>query len=468
MRFGKFDCVFAVGGEEMFDNYVLLDIENPNSRGNSICAIAVITVKNGEVVDEKYSLINPEDRFDAINSRITGIDASQVQCAPTLNVFWPEISELLLNNVIVGHNITYDLSVLERALQRYDIDVPGFKYICTLALSRQYIQSSSYKLEELATKIGFDFEPHIAINDAVAAGKLFEYIKSFYKISTSAARFYSLESKTKDKIDERLISNLNTLKGIIEGITADSIVNPSEIQRLREWVEENAINKQYSLFAKIIDNLVVIIEDNVVDEYEQLKLRCMVSEYTSSKLYCETTLGIQVLQGILDGISCDQTIVDTEIFKLEKWLQEHDYLTGVYPYDKILHMVQDVVSDGIIDENEKDLLLKSFAEVINPMEYQDSKDNASIDLAGKSFCLTGEFVCSQKAVIAQKLQEKGAIEKSGVSAKLDYLFVGGAGSDAWKFGKIGGKIAKALELQEKGKKIQIISEENMGEILQDS
>ena len=60
-----------------------------------------------------------------------------------------------------------------------------------------------------------------------------------------------------------------------------------------------------------------------------------------------------------------------------------------------------------------------------------------------------------------KLQELGGIEKKGVSSKLDYLIVGGIGSDAWKFGKIGGKQAKAQELNEKGADIKIIDENNL-------
>ena len=75
----------------MLEKYVLLDLENPNTRGNSICAIAVVLVENDSVVKQKYTLINPEDRFDAVNAKITGIDASQVQDAPTLKEYWSEI-----------------------------------------------------------------------------------------------------------------------------------------------------------------------------------------------------------------------------------------------------------------------------------------------------------------------------------------------------------------------------------------
>ena len=63
------------------------------------------------------------------------------------------------------------------------------------------------------------------------------------------------------------------------------------------------------------------------------------------------------------------------------------------------------------------------------------------------------------------MKEKGAIQKCGVSAKLDYLFVGGMSSGAWKFGNFGGKIARALELQQEGAKVLIVAEEELERII---
>ena len=165
------------------NTYIILDLENPNTRGNSICAIAITVVKDNKIVEEKYTLIDPEDRFDAINSQITGIYPNQVLYAPTLKEYWTEIKELLENNVNIGHNITYELSVLSKSLSRYDIPVPEFRYCCTLALSRKYIQSDSYHLENLCNDLGFTYKSHIASEDVKAAHYLFEYIKTTYKVT---------------------------------------------------------------------------------------------------------------------------------------------------------------------------------------------------------------------------------------------------------------------------------------------
>lgn len=441
------------------NNYVILDLENPNTRGNSICAIALTVVKDCKVVEEKYTLINPEDRFDAINSKITGIYPAQVEDAPTLKEYWEEIKELLENNIIVGHNITYDLGVLSKSLIRYNIPVPEFRYCCTLALSRKYIQTDSYQLESLCRNLGYEYQAHVASEDVKATHVLFEHIITTYQIEATDICEYHKMDKLLEHMDERLITNINNLAGIIEGITADQVINEKEVKRLKQWLDENQINKSYMLFDKIINEISVILEDNEIDAYEQIKLRNIVQAIRSSKLYNETTLGLQLLEGIVEGISCDDAINEDEIFALRKWLEEHDYLNGVYPYDKIYCMVENVLEDGELGESEKEELAFAFRELYCPVTQVENSDG--IELEGKTFCLTGEFTSASKSEISKKLVSQGAIEKSGVSSKLDYLFVGGCGSAAWKFGKIGGKIAKAMELQEKGNKIQIIGEEEM-------
>lgn len=442
------------------NNYIILDLENPNTRGNSICAIAVTVVKDNKITEEKYTLINPEDRFDSINSQITGIYPNQVLDAPTLKEYWMEIKGLLENNIIVGHNISYDLGVLSKALNRYDISTPEFRYCCTLAMSRKYVKADSYHLQNLCNELGFNYKAHIASEDVKATHYLFEYIKVNYSVSEDDIFEYHKAEKLLEHVDERLVTNINNLAGIIEGITADQVINEKEVHRLQQWLDENQVNKSYMLFNKIINEVSLILEDNIIDLYEQMKLKNIVHAIRNSKLYNETTLGLQLLEGIVEGISCDDVINEKEILNLQKWMVENDYLGGVYPYDKIYHMVENVLEDGRISEDEKDVLAIAFRELYSPGSLH-VEDGSKLDLEGKTFCLSGEFMCASKSEVSKRLIEKGAIEKSGVSSKVDYLFVGGSGSVAWKFGKIGGKIAKAMELQEKGNKIQIIGEDEL-------
>ena len=440
----------------MIKDYISVDIENPNTRGNSICSIGIIIVKDNKIIDKKYSLINPEDRFDINNSKITGLTYADVKDAPTFKEYWKIIEDLFKNNVIVGHNITYDLSVISKALERYDIDAPVFNYYCTLKLSRKYINTNSYSLNSLCDllKINLD-NHHNALEDALASQQIFEYLNKRNDIGNSEK--FELINKVSDSMDSKLETNINTLYGIIKGINYDGIIDDKEIEKLRLWVEDNRLYKQYSLFDGIINKLEEILEDNVITEYERIELEKLVTSINESKMYSESTLTLQILNGILDGIVCNQKVNQKEIENLNIWLRQNDYLKDVYPYDKVLLEVNKVLEDGILTEEESNYIFDTFNEIVNP----DFSDDENIDFNGKTFCLTGEFKCATKQEISKKLQELGGTEKTGVSSKLDYLIVGGVGSDAWKFGKIGGKQAKAQELNEKGANIKIIDEDSL-------
>lgn len=440
----------------MIKDYISVDIENPNTRGNSICSIGIIIVKDNKIIDKKYSLINPEDRFDINNSKINGLTYADVKDAPTFKEYWKIIEDLFKNNVIVGHNITYDLSVISKALERYDIDAPVFNYYCTLKLSRKYINTNSYSLDSLCDllKINLD-NHHNALEDALASQQIFEYLNKRNDIGNSEK--FEFINKVSDSMDSKLETNINTLYGIIKGINYDGIIDDKEIEKLRLWVEDNRLYKQYSLFDRIINKLEEIIEDNVITEYERIELEKLVTSINESKIYSESTLALQILNGILDGIVCNQKVNQKEIENLNIWLRQNDYLKDVYPYDKVLLEVNKVLEDGILTEEESNYIFDTFNEIVNP----DFSDDENIDFNGKTFCLTGEFKCATKQEISKKLQELGGTEKKGVSSKLDYLIVGGVGSDAWKFGKIGGKQAKAQELNEKGANIKIIDEDSL-------
>lgn len=334
--------------------------------------------------------------------------------------------------------------------------MPDFWYIDTLQLSRQLIHAPSYRLGALTEELGFSYQEHHALEDAAAAQFLFEHLKKLYPVNTGDSRLYKYERRLKKTIDEKLVSNINDLHGIIVGITADGRVNEEEICYLQKWIDDNSKYRNYAVFDRIITKLNLILEDGVVTDYEQRELLTIADSVNHSRIYTDATLAIQILDGILKGIACDKAIEDAEVESFKMWLADNDYLAGVYPYDKILNVVTKTLEDGVITENEKKELLAEFNEVLNPVSKC-----CGIELSGKNFCLTGDFAHGSRSEMEKLLVGKGAVKKSGVSSKLDYLFVGSLGSEAWKYGNAGGKIAKARELQEKGKPIQIISEEDL-------
>ena len=440
----------------MIKDYISIDIENPNTRGNSICSIGIIVVRDNKVVNEIYSLINPEDRFDKNNSQITGLCYANVKDAPNLKEYWKEINKFFEDNVVVGHNVIYDLNVISKALERYDIDMPKINYYCTLKISREILNLKSYSLNNVCDNLNITLnEHHNALEDARASQKIFEYLNKNYDIGTS--QNFEYKSILSENLDSKLETNINSLYGIIQGINYDGIIDDKEIEKIKFWVDENRLYKHYSLFNRLIIKLEEILEDNLISDYEKIELLALVSSIDKSKIYSEATLSLQILNGILEGIVCNKQINQKEIDNLKVWLEQNDYLKDVYPYDKVLLEVNKVLEDKILTQEESIYILEIFENIINPKLDNDD----DIDFEGKTFCLTGEFKSATKQEITEKIQALGGIEKTGVSAKLNYLIIGGVGSEAWKFGKMGGKQAKAQELNEKGAGIKIIDENSL-------
>lgn len=68
------------------NRFIVFDVETPNRYNNRISAIGITIVEDGAVVDEFYSLVNPETHFDDFNTQLTGIDEYMVADAPTFPV----------------------------------------------------------------------------------------------------------------------------------------------------------------------------------------------------------------------------------------------------------------------------------------------------------------------------------------------------------------------------------------------
>ena len=142
------------------ENYIVVDIENPNMKANSICSIAFIEVKENKIVNEKYLLINPESTFDYINMNINKITKDMVKDSITFDKYWNKYKDMFENSVIVGHGIKYDLSVISKTLSNYNIKVPKFKFICTQKLSKKYFNLEKTKLNNVCDYLDIELNNH--------------------------------------------------------------------------------------------------------------------------------------------------------------------------------------------------------------------------------------------------------------------------------------------------------------------
>ncbi len=182
--------------------------------------------------------------------------------------------------------------------------------------------------------------------------------------------------------------------------------------------------------------------------------------------YSQDTNSLMHLKELLSEVSLDGKITEEEVDLLKNWLDENRHLAGNYPFDVVCNGIEKALEDGILEQEELDTLFNIFQEAFDPVNAAVNTNITSIDFNGKTVCLSGEFESfSSKAEVEELLESKGATIKKNVVKSLDYLIVGGNGSDTWSSGNYGTKVKKALEWNEKGSEIQILREEDFKKII---
>ena len=73
------------------DNFVAIDFETANFAQSSVCSVGLVIVKDGEIVDNYYSLIRPiPNYYNARCSEVNGLHFDDTNGAPEFPDVWSE------------------------------------------------------------------------------------------------------------------------------------------------------------------------------------------------------------------------------------------------------------------------------------------------------------------------------------------------------------------------------------------
>lgn len=156
-------------------NFIALDFETASPKRHSACSLALTVVRQNQVVDEMYSLIKPPTDFAPNNVRIHGITARDVINSPTFPELWPHITNFFgPEKLIVAHNAAFDVSVLRKTLEFYQLDIPNFLVLDTLKTSRQLLKGlPNYKLNTVCDYLSVSLKHHHnALADSQACAQI--------------------------------------------------------------------------------------------------------------------------------------------------------------------------------------------------------------------------------------------------------------------------------------------------------
>ncbi len=137
----------------MTTTYVALDVETTglDPARDEIIEIAAITFREADILDEFDSLVNPLRDIPPFITQLTSITDEMVADAPTIHTLRPQLRSRLGDNVLVGHNIEFDLGFLREARLAF-----GNRRIDTLTLASILApEAGRFSLRALAAHFNF-------------------------------------------------------------------------------------------------------------------------------------------------------------------------------------------------------------------------------------------------------------------------------------------------------------------------
>lgn len=160
----------------------VVDVETTGASadlGHKVIELGIARVEGGRVVAEYQQLIDPQRRVSYAITALTGISQSMVDGQPTFADQLPAAMELLSGAAILGHNVRFDLSFLNKEFRRCGRDmsaelgeVPVFD---TVRIARRRFGRGGNGLQRLAPRLGVvPTAAHRALADAVTTAGVFD------------------------------------------------------------------------------------------------------------------------------------------------------------------------------------------------------------------------------------------------------------------------------------------------------
>lgn len=145
-----------------------LDIEK-----DSIIEIGAVRIRDGQVIEEYSTLVNPGFVIPAETTHITGIHQDDLRNAPLLKAVLPDVSEFVGNAPVIAHNVSFDMGFMRRfGTLKSNLPIDTFD-LASILLP----QVPRYSLSSLAKHFEIDLEnAHRALDDARATAILYWHL----------------------------------------------------------------------------------------------------------------------------------------------------------------------------------------------------------------------------------------------------------------------------------------------------
>lgn len=205
-------------------SFCVIDLETTggNHESDQIIEIGMVRVENLEITDEKNFLIDPEMKIPEFIQKLTSIKQKDVKGCPKIETVIDEILDFIGDDIIVAHNISFDLPFLNSVLRRLGKPELENRNLCTNVMTKHMIpEIMSSNLNYMAQLFDIDHsKAHRAYDDAMATARLLlKYLDIFAQkgIAKVNQLYYPRNKFELDRLNFSNKSDVNKIKDVLKG-----------------------------------------------------------------------------------------------------------------------------------------------------------------------------------------------------------------------------------------------------------
>jgi DNA polymerase III subunit epsilon len=233
--------------------FIAIDFETANAKRVSACALGLVRVSGGKIVEKAGGLIRPVGGHAPFQTNIHKITEEQTREKPDFSELFPGIRRMF-DYPLVGYSL-FDKQVLDALSSHFSLAFE-FTYVdCCAAAKDKLPQLKNHKLKTVSRHFGLpEFKHHDATEDAVACANIFLKLQDLSGTESQASS----------------VQSVHDFQRLATGILADSRVDYKEAYELLYWLEDNpAFAEEYS---RLRDTVREVLDDGHLDDFEAGRL----------------------------------------------------------------------------------------------------------------------------------------------------------------------------------------------------
>ncbi len=237
--------------------YCVFDLETTgiSFRTEKITEVGIMKIKNGEVIDEFCSFVNPEKPIPMKVQEITNITDDMVKDAPTIEELLPKVMEFFGDSVLVAHNADFDTGFIRYNCEKYGIKFDN-TYLDTLRLAKDLFPDyKKYKLGIIAENLGIKVDvAHRALDDVDTTVKVFNVMTKMLK-DKGVKKLADIDEKESGKANYKKLRSYHTIILAKDYVGLKNLYKLVSISHLDYFFKRPLIMK--SLYKKYSEGLIM-------------------------------------------------------------------------------------------------------------------------------------------------------------------------------------------------------------------